>query len=35
MIKEIIIVLILAVVFAGLGGVAEYQYDIIHQLLNK
>jgi hypothetical protein len=35
MIKEIIIALILAVVFAVLGGVAEHQYNIIHQLLNK
>ncbi len=35
MIKEIIIALILALFFAVLGGVAEYQYDIINQLLNK
>ena len=35
MIKEITIVLILAVAFALIGGIAEYKYDLIHQLLNK
>jgi len=35
MIKEIIIVLILAFVFALFGGIAEYKFDFIYQFLNK
>lgn len=35
MIKEIIIALILASVFAVLGAVAEYQYDLIEIILDK
>ena len=35
MVKEIIIVLILALTFAVLGGVAEYKYDWIEIILDK
>jgi|TARA_R110000751_G_scaffold100422_1_gene194382 hypothetical protein len=35
MFKEITIAIILAMVFAVIGGVAEYRYDLIHQFLNK
>lgn len=35
MIKEITIVLILALTFAVLGGVAEYKYDLIEIILDK
>tara|TARA_R110000824_G_scaffold8353_6_gene37782 strand:- start:1153 stop:1260 length:108 start_codon:yes stop_codon:yes gene_type:complete len=34
MIKEITIVLILALVFAVIGAVAEYKYDLILNYLN-
>ena len=35
MFKEITVVIILALAFAVLGGVAEYKYDLIEIILDK
>ena len=35
MIKEITIVIVLALLFAVLGGVAEYKYDLIKIILDN